>query len=127
MHLDNLKLPARKQQEKNRDTETPSSATVGESNPAHSKAVEPVLEPILEPTPKVVPEAASVPTSDPAPETASAPVLEPVPASVPEPVPRESEKAGVTKDESRSADPTVKWQAYANEPSAIQVRSHDLA
>ena len=116
VHLDNFELPARKQQEKNGETETPASTTVGQSNPAHSEAPEPVQEPVLEPAPQVIPEAAAVPISEPAPEN----VLET--ASVLNPVPGQSEKAGKTEDHSVSVDATARWQAYANEPSAIQVR-----
>ena len=121
VHLDNLNLPARRQQEKNRETETPSSSTAGQPSSAHTESPERVAEPISEPAPKFILEAVSVPTSESAPE----PVAES--ASGPDPVPGHSDKAGVTQDELRSADPTAKWQAYANEPSTIQVRSPDLA
>lgn len=128
VHLDNLKLPARKQQEKSREAETPSSATVNDSNPARSDAAkpvpEPIPEPVFKPVLKVTSEAASIPMSEPLLEPATATVPESVPVTVrgPEPASGHSVKAEVPQDESFSADPAAKWQAYANEPSAIQVR-----
>ncbi|KAA6412201.1 MAG: pseudouridine synthase Pus7 [Lasallia pustulata] len=121
VHLDNLKLPARRQQEKNRETEIPLSATAGQANSAHSEAFEPVAEPISEPATKFTAEAVSVPTSE------SAPVPVPEPASGPDPVPGHSDKTGVIQDELRSADPIAKWQAYANGSSAIQLSPEDEA
>ena len=111
VHLDNLKIPARKQQEKNTKTETPSSAPGGDLNVTHSGAPEPV--------PELVPEYASVPAPEPIPE----PLPEPLPEHLPEP----TGNAGTASKDSEFASSTANWQAYASEPSAIQVRHPHLA
>lgn len=128
VRLDNLKLPAHKQHGKSGKTETLSSTTVEDLKPDRSEAPRPVPEQVSKPAPEAPLDETPIPTSELALDSATAPVPESVHVSVrePEAASGHSEKAGVTPDDTPSADPAAKWQAYASEPSAIEVRRRHL-
>ena len=97
VHLDNLKSPARKQAEQSTQTETPSSASVGQPTQNSNGA----------PEPEAVPETQAAAEPQAAPKDVHPSVI--------------VSSTEAPQIEAAQADAAEKWQASASESSAFKV------